>query len=530
MCAAIVAIVIVYVALRLPGLDVPLDRDEGTFGYLGQLIHRGGLPYKDGVVNRPPVAFYINAIALQIVPATARGIHVFLLLYNFLTLVCLFYLAKIYFESLPAAFWTAFAYAVLSASPAILGFSASAELWALLPISASVLFAVAGIRKDRPVLIFASGVAGAIACWTKQTAAASVLFALLYVVLARFGVQGPRSASIARAARGAFLWLAGAVSLSAGIVLYFYAHHALRELLYWCFTYGFSYASRAASTQTTRLLLLERAVEVARSDFLLWTLALGAAILGSIRRKRWGYFTLGFLVLSILGPVPGFAYRHYFAQIAPAGALAAGQGFALLLGRLPKASLRLNAALACGSAVLAISVSQNDQYFLERDPNAISRYYFRLNPFPESKPVADYIAAHTQPDDPIVIVGSEAQILFYSHRRSSSAFLETYAVLQVHPRYGEFQDRMLAEVQRNPPKYIVTVVGIPFSLGWDGVATPDLLNSLSAIIERDYKQDRVRSVGGSQGRWIDPQKQDPAKVCPCLSIFKRNEAVPGKTQ
>jgi hypothetical protein len=91
---AFIVIVALYVALRLPGIGVPLDRDEGVFGYMGQLILDGGLPYRDAVDHKPPVSFYINALALCFVPPTARGIHVFLLVYNFLTLVCIFFPGK----------------------------------------------------------------------------------------------------------------------------------------------------------------------------------------------------------------------------------------------------------------------------------------------------------------------------------------------------------------------------------------------------------------------------------------------------
>ena len=162
---------------------------------MGQLIRDGGLPYRDGLDHKPPAAFYINALALQFVPCTARGIHVFLLIYNFLTLLCLFSIARIYFRSIAAGLWCAFCFAVFSANPDIQGFTASTEMWALLPISASLLAAVVAIRRHKLVYLLLSGAAGSIACWTKQTMAASILFVALYAVLAPLEVVASRGPS-----------------------------------------------------------------------------------------------------------------------------------------------------------------------------------------------------------------------------------------------------------------------------------------------------------------------------------------------
>jgi len=45
--AGFAAIQTLYVAMRLPGIGVPLDRDEGACGYIDQMIREGKLPYRD---------------------------------------------------------------------------------------------------------------------------------------------------------------------------------------------------------------------------------------------------------------------------------------------------------------------------------------------------------------------------------------------------------------------------------------------------------------------------------------------------
>ena len=519
--AAWAAIVIVYVLLRLPGIGVPLDRDEGAFGYMGQLINHGGLPYRDGLDHKPPVAFYINALALHLVPATAQGVHSFLLVYNFLTLICLFYISKLYFESRSAGLWCALAYAVFSASPAIQGFTASTEMWSLLPVSFSLLLALLGVKKHGGVkngraLMFASGVAGAIACWTKQTAVTSVLFVLV-VVSTDLLWSGSRT--IRERVSAFFYWIAGAGVLSAGIAIYFFEHGIFSEFIYWCFVYDLSYTA-AGSTAGNLSEFVVRLAELGQGDFAVLAIGLGAAISSIVRRKKEGYFAALFLALSFLGTVPGYAYRHYFAQLAPAVALGSGYGLWILIDKV-RQDLRTLAGIGAGLAIIAVPVFANDHYFLERDPNAISRIYYGPNPFPESRELAAFVSSETAPDDPILIVGSEPQILFYAQRRSSSLFLMIYPLLNTHSRYKEFQRTMLEDIRKSPPKCIIAVMNVPYSLLWDNRADLDAIHNLEDLAQREYDVDRVMLLSGTAGEWVDPQDARIDADHPFICIFKK---------
>ena len=66
---ALVGIVVVHAGLRFHALGVPLDRDEGAFGTIGQLILDGRVPYRDGVDQKPPGVFFIYALALLVARA-----------------------------------------------------------------------------------------------------------------------------------------------------------------------------------------------------------------------------------------------------------------------------------------------------------------------------------------------------------------------------------------------------------------------------------------------------------------------------
>jgi hypothetical protein len=137
--------------------------------------------------------------------------------------------------------------------------------------------------------------------------------------------------------------------------------------------------------------------------------------------------------------------------------------------------------------VLAISIGANRQYFLESDPNTISRYYFGDNPFPEAKAIADFIAVATSADDRVLILGSEPEILFYAQRRSPTPFVMIYPLTSVHDRYKEFQETLREDVQKTPPKYVVDVSKIGSSIAWDGVGNVELLRNLRGFIAQHYR-------------------------------------------
>ncbi len=491
-----------YVILRLPGIHVPLDRDEGAFGYMGQLINDGRLPYRDGVDHKPPVAFYINALALHLVPPTEWGIHLFLLLYNLLTLVCLFYLAKIYFQSLSAGLWCAFCYGVFSASPAIQGFTASTEMWMLLPITLSLLLAVLARGRGHSVLLSLSGVAGAAACWTKQSAFTSVLFIFLFVGFTALYPNSDSKATPRAAIRALSFWLLGGGLFSALLMLYFYVQGIFSEFIYWSFLHNLSYTGQL-SLKTSLVMVWPRLIEIARGDFIPVAAGVVVAVWGLARKQKGACFILGFLLLSLAGTIPGFGYRHYFAQLAPAMAIAGGYGLSILMGRFRTRNGRLAAAAACGILILAAPIWVNRHYFFERDPNIISRNYFGHNPFPESKLLASYIAGATEPTDAVLVIGSEPQILFRARRWSSSSFVMFYPLMsRGYPRHKEFQETVWNEVQRTPPKYILAMAYIPTSFLWDGVADIDIAKRFDELMKSDYSLEKIMLVTGSQGEWI----------------------------
>jgi hypothetical protein len=51
---------LVFILLRLPMVSVPLERDEGSYAYVGWIWFFGkGLPYRDMYEMKPPLLYLI---------------------------------------------------------------------------------------------------------------------------------------------------------------------------------------------------------------------------------------------------------------------------------------------------------------------------------------------------------------------------------------------------------------------------------------------------------------------------------------
>jgi len=495
------AIVLLYIVLRINLIDIPLDRDEGIFGYAGQVILNNGLPYQEVFDHKPPLIFYINAFALLLVPPTSSGIHIFLHIYNFLTLIMLFFLAKIYFKSSSVGFWTALCYAVFSTSPAIQGFTASTEMYMLLPISASLLFAVMAIREQKNIYSSLSGAIGIMACWTKPTAFFPILFVALYLATARtYSFARQRDNKIVSASRLLSFWLAGAAGISVIIAAYFYYRGVIDEFVYWSFSHGTLYAGQA-DIMTNLAEVFRRVRDILRGDSLIVMTGFLSAVFAILRKDRRGYFLFGFIVLSFIGTLPGYASRHYFAQLAPSVALASGFGFSGVINAITSKGRRLCVISITTLMIIIIPLIVHSGYYLEESPEKISRNVFGHNPFPESIVLGEYLAQHTQPEDTIFIFGSEAQILFYSQRKSATSYAMIYPLMSAYPRYMEFQERAWKEILANSPLYII-IVDLTTSLSWDEKASLWIYDQVRQLVAVNYHLEGEMMIGGEKGRLL----------------------------
>src|ERR1700722_5015389 len=84
------------VLMRLPSLNLLLDRDEGEYATLAWLWRSGaGLPYHDWLEQKPPLAIAMNALAQAVCGDGVLGLRLLSLAWIAATVLALFFLADL---------------------------------------------------------------------------------------------------------------------------------------------------------------------------------------------------------------------------------------------------------------------------------------------------------------------------------------------------------------------------------------------------------------------------------------------------
>lgn len=454
--AALIIIIAFTAVVRIRLADAPLERDEGVYAYIAQLVLDGIPPYVEAYDMRMPGLYAVYAAIIFFFGQTQAGIHTGLLAVNVATIFFLFLLARRLYGDLAAVAAAAF-FAVLSMSSTVDGLYANTEHFVILPAVAGLYAFTRATDENNNRLLFISGVILGAAFTVKQhgfvfTAAAG---AFLLMAWKRTASPATLFSRLLVLAAGAALPLLLACAI-------LYALGAFDKFWFWIFTYAQKYV--AMTTLSAGLLNLENEMAGILAESLpVWALALFglvSPIWDKVTRRRWLFITLISLA-SFAAITPGFFFRsHYFQFLLPATALLAGAGLSSA-GRSAtkyagpiagKAAL----ALLIASALLYALNSQRDILF-ESTPREVTRKIYGPNPFPESLEVAEYIRKNSSPDERIAVIGSEPQIYFYSDRRSATRYIYTYPLMELQPYALQMQKEMASEIEAASPSFVVFV-------------------------------------------------------------------------
>src|SRR6266478_1756825 len=149
---AVVIAVVVFIRIHL--LAIPLERDEGEYAYAGQLMLQGIPPYRLAYNMKFPGVYAAYALIMWIFGQTSIGIHLGLLIVNIANIVIVFLIAR-RLIGLIAGIAAAASYAILSASPSVLGLAAHATHFVMLPTLLGALVLLKPVLTKKMVFVSA---------------------------------------------------------------------------------------------------------------------------------------------------------------------------------------------------------------------------------------------------------------------------------------------------------------------------------------------------------------------------------------
>jgi 4-amino-4-deoxy-L-arabinose transferase-like glycosyltransferase len=305
----ILALTILFAAvIRIRLLQIPLERDEGGFAYIGQLILQGIPPYLLAYSMQLPGLYAAYALIMAIFGQTITGIHLGLILVNSAAVFLLFLLTRRLFDDI-AAIVAAVCYALLSLSPSVLGTSAHATQFIVPLVLGGTILLLRALDSGKTSMLLVSGFLFGLAFIMKQHAIFLSAFALFYFTM---HVINMWPIDWKRLVAGNIIFIIGMVLPFLITCAILYNAGVFSKFWFWTFTYASQYVSE---------ILLSAAIQnfkVAAPKAIapwFWTVAgVGiTAIFWNEKAKLNWLFLLGFTLFSFLAICPGFYFReHYF--------------------------------------------------------------------------------------------------------------------------------------------------------------------------------------------------------------------------
>src|ERR1017187_2058740 len=153
-------------------------------------------------------------------------------------------------------------------------------------------------------------------------------------------------------------------------------------------------------------------------------------------------------------------YGHYFLQWVPTVCISAS-AFIYAVEELLISKLKLKTSaryIALGVLLLFTfsNLSALQKYYFKVNSTQLLRQVYGLNPFPESKVIADKLNTLMKPEDKLAVFGTEIQMYFYTNKISPSRFAGSGALLEFPIKKAEeWQQEFINDVEKADPKYLV---------------------------------------------------------------------------
>ena len=457
----VLGIILLMVAIiRIRLLGMPLERDEGEYAYMGQLILRGIPPYKIAYNMKFPGTYAMYAFFMSIFGQTGTGIHLGLLIVNLAAISLLFLLVKKLINNY-AGLTAAAVYAIMSVSYPAMGFAGHATHFVIVFALGGTLLLYKAVTEDNSKLYLWSGILLGLAPVMKQP---GIFFPMFGGVFLLVTMIINRRSGFKDAVRKIIYFITGAIVPLIVMLLVLKVAGVFDKFWYWTIDYAMLYENMVGFGE---------AVHKFNSTFIplfiafypIWIVAvLGLVALflhPKLKKDIRILFVALFFVFSLLSIFPGYYFRsHYYITLFPAIAMLFGIFVDYIL-ELSKAKYNLVKIkyVSYGLLIFAVAsgiIYQYD-YLFESSPNEICKRIYDANPFIESVEIAKYIEANSNKDDKIAVLGSEPEIFFYANRLSASGYIYTYSLMEDQKNYLVMQKEMINEIQTAMPKYFVYV-------------------------------------------------------------------------
>ncbi|MCL2311480.1 MAG: glycosyltransferase family 39 protein [Firmicutes bacterium] len=460
----LLGLVILFVIItRVHLLTFPLERDEGEYAYMGKLILDGHAPYTLAYNMKYPGTYYMYAGIMAIFGKSIVGIRLGQMIIAIASIILMFFISKNFVSKL-AAFIAAASFGIIGTSFGLLAQAAHATQFVTFFALLGIFFILQAYKNNRYRILkyLFSGIFFSFAFLCKQSGVFFIFFGYAIILFKEFDIKLMRIPW-----KNLLILTSGFVT---PILLMFFALYIggiFDKFWFWTFTYLSKYGTQVSVSSI--FANFKYGISTVTFNYssqgyvLLWSIALLALplLFFTLKTKKDKLIISAFVLLSFLTVVPGFYFRsHYFYTLLPAAALLIViffEFFNRLFSEKLKQPILKFISLLTFLVIVGISVKANEDYLFKKDTKILSKWLYGSNAFVESLEIAKYIKKNTNPDDKIVVLGSEPQIYFYADRYSATGYIYMYGLMEDHPYATQMQKEMIDEIESNRPEYLIYV-------------------------------------------------------------------------
>lgn len=511
---------------RVRLFDIPLERDEGEYAYIGQLMLEGIAPYIHAYTMKLPGVAAAYAFFMAMFGHSPFGIHLGLLFVNAACIYSVYLLSLRLFDRNTALIASSF-YTLLSLSQAVVGVHAHATHFVALFILAGSVLLFSYMTNRNNGYIFCSGLCLGIAFIMKQHAMITILALAAYLAY-----QYYRSNLFSKNAvtTGSILFGLGICLPYLLILAWMTGAGVFEEFWFWTVEYARIYASSYTLANAWPIFCKQTSLVII--PYLpVWLFAVaGGFLICKQRENASDRAFIGILLLgSALAVLPGFVFRnHYFIMMLPIVSIMAGLAVTNLTARITAPStvnhLKEIVLFTLSLLLLCSGVIYERHYLFYDSPMAVIRSTYDLNPFPEAVAIATYIKKNTTANDRVAILGSEPEILFYADRIAATGHIYMYGLMEEQPYAKQMQLQAIEQIQSARPKYVVYVSSYSSWIMWPN-SSYDILDWGMKFLNQNYDCVGIIDISKEGTNYVWEDKMTGDRYTPkspfFISVYKR---------
>ena len=511
-----IPLLVLLVHLKTSPRFLPLSPDSSVFAYAGKLVTEGQLPYRDFWDHKPPLIYYMDALAISLVGPTPWAIWWLDVIYLSITGIVYYFLLKKLLSSIPALVASWLFLLTLMVSNIYLGGNLT-ETYGLLPQGLLIGSMFCFFKTKKIAWVLVAGLAISIASLFKQTIIGLGLGALLSILILGVLTRQYRRMLVQVTAFGTGFFLPWIIVTTIWI-----ANGAFTQFWDAVFAYNLVYVHNSFSIDSIykvykRLLIdfpLLPIVVISVASFCMFLQSTKPWLFRPVRDKQniirldGDEFTIQKVFLVVFGAIPfeialialgGRDYGHYYLSILPALTFACGYAFETTIQ-----GLRAKTVVQAGNlgfiAILLIAwavPTYSDVHPQRQHLESISRLG---DPSLAQDDLISYIEEHTQPGDPIIVWQAMPYTNFAADRPAPSKYFYYLPLLvETGGRASRFED-FLQDIRADQPTLIVFRIDDPTNPAND---TPPELLCQSCIPEALHGLTEFRSFVLAHYRVID---------------------------